>query len=332
MSEAAPSILGERCSYCGACISVCPVRSLEPGDSYPILIPEKCTNCKLCNRVCPIVNANTFTGEYNTLEMYTARTTLPEVAKVSQDGGVVTTILLAMLESGVINGAVTCSLSPDTPLKPIPIVARSKSQVIGSAGSKYSSSPNLAMLKELGKNDLVAVVGLPCQIRAIHLMERIKLRKFTNPIQFKIGLFCMENYTYDTYVNKILRGTLGVNPQNVIKANIKEGKFMVILEGNEKKSIPVSKLKEFVRASCKICPDLTAEYADISVGSIGSDYGWSTVFIRTGKGKEILDKVVRKGYLEVKALPEDSLKLIKKLARIKRKRAAKQRKSNCKAT
>jgi len=264
-----------------------------------------------------------FSGELPVLEAYTARTTLSDVKERGQDGGVVTTLLLAMFEKGHINGAVVSSLSDREPLKPVPLLARSREDILSSAGTRYSSSPNLSALRELKLSDSVGVVGVPCQIRAIRLIENMKLKKLVNPIKFRIGLFCMENYTYKTYIDEVLSKFLGLNPFDVAKVNIKAGKFTVYLKSRDVKKVPVRDLKEFVRPSCRICPDLTAEYADISVGGIGSEIGWSTVLVRTDIGREILSEVVDMGYLEIKPLPEKSKKLIAKLSSLKKKNAEK---------
>ena len=323
LSKAAPLLAGEICSFCGACVSVCPLRCIDIGEDYPVFDSEKCTECGLCSRVCPILNMNFFREELPVLEAYSARTTLPEVKERGQDGGVVTTLLLAMFEKGYVRGAIVSSLSESEPLKPMPLLAKSKEDILASAGTKYSSSPNLSVLREAKINDAIAVVGVPCQIRAIRLIENAKLKKYANPIKLRIGLFCMENYAYRTYVDELLSKFLGVNPSDVNKANIKAGKFIVYLKNGEVKKVPVHNLKDFVRASCKLCPDLTAEYADISVGGIGSEKGWSTVLIRTEIGKDVFDKAVDMGYLEVKPLSEKGRKLIVKLSSIKKKNAKK---------
>jgi len=321
MSQVAPQIVGEKCSFCGACISVCPLKCLEIGEDYPVIVSNRCTDCGLCSRACPIINMDFFKEEPPVQAYYSARTKLPEVAEKAQDGGVVTTILLALLEEGYINSAIVTSLSDSEPLKPVPILARTREDILKSSGSKYSSSPNLAILSKVTRKDAVGLVGVPCQIRAMKLIENMKLRKLVDPIKVKIGLFCMENYKYKDYIDGVLTSFLKVKPYEVTKANIKAGKLIIYLKSGEIVKTPVHVLKNYVRTSCKLCPDLTAEFADISVGGIGSERGWSTVLIRTDRGKEVFDIVVKKGYLEVKLLSEKGKKLIAKLSSLKKENA-----------
>ena len=42
---------------------------------------------------------------------------------------------------------------------------------------------------------------------------------------------------------------------------------------------------------CVYCDDFTAKLADISVGSVGSDDGYSTVIVRSKKGKKLLENL-----------------------------------------
>ncbi|MBS7281411.1 MAG: Coenzyme F420 hydrogenase/dehydrogenase, beta subunit C-terminal domain, partial [Candidatus Freyarchaeota archaeon] len=48
---------------------------------------------------------------------------------------------------------------------------------------------------------------------------------------------------------------------------------------------------------CIGCKDFSAEHSDLSVATLGAPTGWSTVFIRTGRGKEIIEDMVTKGLL-----------------------------------
>jgi coenzyme F420 hydrogenase subunit beta len=62
--------------------------------------------------------------------------------------------------------------------------------------------------------------------------------------------------------------------------------------------------------------DYTAELADISTGSVGSPDGWSTIFVRTAKGEEYLNKMVEAGAIETKPIDDvkPGLELVQKLA------------------
>lgn len=43
------------------------------------------------------------------------------------------------------------------------------------------------------------------------------------------------------------------------------------------------------------CYDFAAEFADVSVGSIGSEFGWSTVITRSDAGKALVKRAEEEG-------------------------------------
>ena len=46
--------------------------------------------------------------------------------------------------------------------------------------------------------------------------------------------------------------------------------------------------------------DFTSEQSDISVGSVGSPDGWSTIILRTEKGLKLLKNAEKDGYIKPK--------------------------------
>jgi NAD-dependent dihydropyrimidine dehydrogenase PreA subunit len=55
MNIAMINIRRDVCSYCGACVSVCPQGSLELIDAYLTVDIETCKDkCKICSIVCPL--------------------------------------------------------------------------------------------------------------------------------------------------------------------------------------------------------------------------------------------------------------------------------------
>ena len=85
------------------------------------------------------------------------------------------------------------------------------------------------------------------------------------------------------------------------------------MDGKES-SVPVKELGAAVEQGCLACPDFTSKYADISVGSVGSEDGRSTVIVRSDIGAKLLEGLDL-GRGEVKK------EEIAKLAVLKKKRA-----------
>ena len=64
--------------------------------------------------------------------------------------------------------------------------------------------------------------------------------------------------------------------------------------------------------------DFTSEQSDISVGSVGSPEGWSTVIIRNEKGLELMENAEKDNYIETKPISDSGIKLMERFA-IKKK-------------
>lgn len=162
------------------------------------------------------------------------------------------------------------------------------------------------------ENIKTAMVGTPCQILAGNKINKYEKETGGSPIDVKIGLFCMENFSY-TYLEKFLKEN-NIELYDVKGFRIDKGYFIVSLSKGEDFKIPVKKTEIFTRKNCNICTDYTADTSDISVGSVGSDKGYSTVIIRTEKGQEIINECIKGGYLEKSEIKDKGLSLLKNIS------------------
>ena len=154
----------------------------------------------------------------------------------------------------------------------------------------------------------LAMVGTPCEI-----MAASKLQKYTDsPIDVKLGLFCMENFSYRYFGNLLKEYDLKMD--DIEKFQIDKGYVFLLLKTKETVKIPLSVAKRMIRKNCNICVELTSETSDISVGSIGSDDGWSTLIIRTRKGEEIVNGAIEQKFIEAKELTESQFGLLSSIA------------------
>ncbi|RAP53685.1 MAG: hydrogenase [Methanosphaera sp. rholeuAM270] len=161
--------------------------------------------------------------------------------------------------------------------------------------------------------DKIAMVGTPCEIMAASKIQHYA----QSPIYFKIGLFCMENFSYK-YFTKLLK-QYDMTMDEIEKFRIEKGYAFLKLKNGEQKKISLSTAKTVVRKNCNICVELTSETSDISVGSIGSENGWSTLIIRTEKGEKIINDAIKQKYLKAKELTPSQLKLLERIASNKAK-------------
>ena len=156
--------------------------------------------------------------------------------------------------------------------------------------------------------DKIAMVGTPCEI-----MAASKLQHYTDsPIDVKLGLFCMENFSYKYFVNLLKEYDLKMD--DIEKFQIEKGFVFLLLKTKETIKIPLSVAKRIIRKNCNICVELTSETSDISIGSIGSQDGWSTLIIRTEKGEEIVNGAIEQRYIEAEDFTDSQFALLERLA------------------
>lgn len=264
-------------------------------------------------------------------DIVTARATDKQIQNVSQDGGIVTALFTYALDEGIIEGAVVAG-NTDTPWQPEPTIAMSADEIIAAAGTKYTFSPNNAVLKEAVRQcgiEKLGTVATPCEIMGLRKMQSypFSTRFLADKIKLLIGIFCMENFSYaslQTFVESKLNGSMELTD----KMDIGKGKLWI----EDPKGNTGLKLKEthgYEQAGCNICKDYVAELADVSTGSVGSPDGWSTVLTRTDAGKTIFDAAVEAGVIETKAVDEGKFgkQMLEKLAGQKKDKAAKESKS-----
>ncbi len=314
-------VLPGRCFYCGACGAFCPYNYIHYENERPVSVD--CRHCGNCYDVCP---SNYFSvtrteksifGERRRDEILgyyrrivSGRAVDEEIRKNAQDGGCVTALLCYMMDEGVIDSAVV--VGRDDNWNPIPFVAKNKEVLLSARGSKYNQVPLLLAVKKAeGK---FAFVGLPCHVKAVRNAQSLGL---VNP-EIVFGLFCMETFTRSEFLRKLEE--FGVNVEDVKKFDVKGGKLIAYLNGDVKE-VPLKELKSAMRPGCKYCDDFTAEFADVSFGSVGSDDGWNTVIVRSERGERLLEDAVRKGYLE---LGEVNVEEVRKLADSKKRRLVRQ--------
>lgn len=256
----------------------------------------------------------------NYIEIMTARATDPEIRERAQDGGIVSAAYIYGLENGLLDGAIVAETGPEH--TPVPKIAKTRAEVLAAGKTKYSVSPNVSMIKTAVKENAlekVGFVGTPCQIQAVRKLIRYPagFRHVTDKIGIVIGIFCMENFP-SFAMKTLIEQYANISANDVLKTDITKGKLFVYSKnGGEPVAIPLKETHIFEQKACHICMDYTSELADFSTGSVGSPEGWSTVIVRTQKGKDYIDKMIADGKLETKPIDKESpigYALLEKLA------------------
>jgi coenzyme F420 hydrogenase subunit beta len=305
------------CNGCGSCAAVCTANCIGMSGGVPAQIEREpseqelgklCLDCGVCMMACPkttllLPEVEKKWGIGSNVWVRVAKSTDQGILNVCQDGGIVTSLLWYALDRGIINSTVVIGMED---WKPVPRIVTTYEDLVSTAGSKYTPSasfsvlsPHDAIIKAVQHmpRDWIKLgfVGTPCQILAARKMqvpgsEGVVLAP-SDKIKLTIGLFCMEQFTPE------LIDHLGVDRREIKKLNIKKEGLIVTLKDGRQMTIPHKELKKFVKGSCAVCTDFTSKYADISVGSVGSSEGWSTVIVRTDLGREVYMRALSDGYI-----------------------------------
>jgi coenzyme F420 hydrogenase subunit beta len=264
--------------------------------------------------------ADPYLGKYMTC--VSARSTDKEILQKAQDGGIATTLMVYALEQGIIDGTIVAGMG-DRPWEPKPLVATSREDILKAQGTKYSISPQISWLKEATRSfglDKVGITGVCCQMQAVRKAQLypINMRDIPDKVAFTVGLFCMENFPYNS-MQAIVEDHAGQNLSSVKKMEITKGKYWVYTERGNVATVPLKETHKYEQPGCHVCLDYVSNLADISTGSVGSPDGWSTVFIRTRVGNDIWSRAVAAGLFETKPIEEvkPGLELVTKLAKEK---------------
>jgi coenzyme F420 hydrogenase subunit beta len=116
-------------------------------------------------------------------------------------------------------------------------------------------------------------------------------------VTYTIGLFCMQCFEVGNLMEKAFMKAHKIRVEDIAKVNIKDD-FMLTMKSGITVHIPLKEIEEIARPACLACKLFANDYADISVGGLGSPDGYTTVMIRTIKGKEMFADALYHGRLQ----------------------------------
>ena len=318
------------CGKCGGCVSFCSagrLHALEMGeDDLPRFADEEnCLKCGICYMICPVTGEldaevrrrfgwKPPIGNYEMIR--SARATDEAVRRVATDGGVVTSLLLCMLDTHLIDGAIVSQKT--SVFGRAPVIATTREDLLSAAGSHFGGSahleelgdqyttysPTISAVKGLEQRHLrrVAMVGTPCQVRSVKKMQALGILP-AHIITYTIGLFCMENFVFEAVGRHRLEERLQIDLSDIDKLNVKEDMIITLRDGRTI-HVPFDQLDDVARPACLACTDFANDYADLSAGGLGSPNGYTTILTRTERGSGIYSRALSQGYIEEMPLGE----------------------------
>jgi len=320
------------CIGCGACVNICPYFLYHNGQTRQIF------TCDIkrgrCHAHCPKIEVDLDEisrrlrgvaykgydlGEYRSIMMGRVGTQMPQGQ--FQGGGATSALIAFALTSGIIDAAI---LTDREGIWPLPRTVTNVQDVIRCAGSKFTASPTLTAFNHAVRHGYqrLGVVGTPCQITALAQIRGNPLETddFVDPVALSVGLFC--NWALDPrLLIEFLSDRLDIfsvksmdippPPEDVLIVRLEESTL----------EIPLKEVRPLIPTTCFICPDLTSEWADLSIGMFEGQAGWNTLVVRSKAGEDIVQDAESAGYLEIKPMPHKDLSHLSAAGRAKKERA-----------
>lgn len=235
----------------------------------------------------------------------------------ASSGGVLSALLVYLLETGKVDYVVQTSASPDSPIQNSSIQSIDRDQVYGAAGSRYAPSAPLKDLRgHLERPGQFAFVGKPCDVAALRAYGKFDAR-VEEKIPFVISFFCAG--VPSSSGSRDILARLGVQEDDVAEfryrgdgwpgcatARTSDGRVARMSYQESWGDI----LTNFLQFRCKICPDGNGRFADLVCADAwyGDEKGFprfseaegrSLVISRTEKGEAIVNKARERGYVEL---------------------------------
>ncbi|MCW5983357.1 MAG: Coenzyme F420 hydrogenase/dehydrogenase, beta subunit C-terminal domain [Bryobacteraceae bacterium] len=297
------------CTHCGLCAGLNP-RLLRMRESsagpLPALrrqpAPADSANLRLAWACCPgrgapfpelfrslgRANNSDLLGPH--LGLYCGYAADAAIRRRAASGGILSSVLIRLLESGRIDGAVVLQQGRSEPEQAAPFIATSRVEILAAAQSVYAVTPMLDMLPAMERfGGRLAFVGLPDQVAALRMLAAAG-HGGARRVVFIAGPYTGTNM-YAGAVRAFLRAH-GVSPETPVQSiewragewpghlrvRTADGREFVAPKFHYNYLIPF-----YISKNCLQTPDFSNELTDLSVGD-----AWSPALEGAGGGHSVV--------------------------------------------
>ncbi len=319
------------CTQCGSCVGLSdgslefrerkgipsPVRTEKRGEvpsvTYEACPAKYCDYPSLNRFVFGRVPENWLSGVVE--KSYVGYSLDPSIRRNGASGGVITNVLVHLLETGKIKGAICLRVKG---YKAEPIIARTKEEIVGCAQSVYSVTPTNIIMSQLEKEEgPFAYVGLPDQVASIRKLQKLGDKRALK-IEYVLGPY-MGTQMYFEAIGSFLRSHGVRSEKEIVSLKYRAGEWPGYLQIKLKdgRMLRADKfyynylIPFFITSSSLQLVDFTNELTDISVGDAWhpeyekQGQGFSVVLNRSRKGGQVLKEMQVGGLLSLEEISLD---------------------------
>jgi coenzyme F420 hydrogenase subunit beta len=217
--------------------------------------------------------------------------------------------------------ALHVAMDPKTPWINRTVQSRSREELIARCGSRYAPSSPCEGLREIEASDRRAVfIGKPCDAAAVAKARRLRADLDRN-LGLVLAFFCAG--TPSTAGTKALLARQGINLDEVASVRYRGDGWPGLFKATDADGREIrgsltyrdswSYLQKYRPFRCQLCPDGTAQFADISCGDAWhvdqncDNPGLSLAIVRTEQGKRVLHGAMEAGYVVLERATTDDV-------------------------
>jgi len=258
-------------------------------------------------------NIDYYLGKFN--KCYWGYSNNPRIRSKAASGGIVSTILIYLLNNNYIDGALVSKLIVENnKITSKTFIATTPKEILDCRTSIYFNIPLLSYLEEIKKfKGKLAIVGLPCDITNFKRVEKNLKRK--KPI-FYVGLFCGHNSQKELLYRVLKKKNIDITKINnfIFRKGLWRGRTHIEFKDSSKTSFKFQNFSVYQNLhflslkKCIYCSDHFSEEADITCGDIWLDsfkkrnIKHSAFVTRNQKADDIIQEMIQEGVIKAQKI------------------------------
>lgn len=312
---------------CGACKWACPnaaisLKNIVDTGIRPIIDENKCEQCSKCVEICPGIKLEhghfpedidqALKQSWGPISaLYEGYAGDEEIRFSGSSGGIATALALYAVEQAGYSGVLHIKADPDNPLQNIPTFSTCRDELEQTTGSRYApASPCQAFEHIKQASGPCMFIGKPCDVAALRKAQKMDPKLDSN-VGLAVSIFCAG--TPSTAGTLAVLKAMGVEDESEVKSFNYRGNGWPgmakaqLLHSDKTFELTYAEtwggiLSKYGQLRCRLCPDPTGEFADISCGDpwhrevTPGEKGLSLVLVRTPQGMEYLLRAIETGF------------------------------------